>query len=136
MPEAEERNRQAVRTFFETLSSGDLEKLRRLFHEDATWTVVARGIAGAGTHAGRTAIIDGFLAPIRGMFAPGDPKVEITNLIAEGSWVAVEGKGRGKFADGRDYDNDYVFLLELEDGKVRTLREYMDTLHVSTLTPA
>jgi ketosteroid isomerase-like protein len=136
MPEAEEANKQAVRSFFETLSSGDLERLRGLFHEDATWTVVARNIAGAGAHEGRGAIIDEFLGPIRGLFEPGDPKVEIKNLIAEGSWVAVEGKGSGRLGDGTEYDNDYVFVLELEDGKVKTLREYMDTEYVSTLTPA
>ena len=134
MPQAEEQNKQAVRSFFETLSSGDLERVRGLFHEDATWTVAARDIHGAGTHVGRDEIVDGFLAPVRGLFAPGDPKVDIQNLVAEGPWVAVEAKGRGHFADGRVYDNTYCFLLELEDGKVRTLREYMDTQYISTLT--
>ena len=133
MPEGEERNKEFVRSFFETLSAGDLERLRQLFHEDATWTVVARDIPGAGAHAGRDEIIDGFLGPVRGLFEPGDPKVEIENLVAEGSWVAVEAKGRGRFADGKAYENSYVFLLELEGGRVRTLREYMDSLYVSTL---
>ena len=45
----------------------------------------------------------------------------------------MEAKARGHFTDGKEYDNSYVFLLELEDGKVRTLREYMDTQYVSTL---
>ncbi len=133
MPEAEERNKELVRSFFETLSAGDLEQLRQLFHEDATWTVVARDIPGAGAHEGRDEIIDGFLGPIRGMFEPGDPKVQIENLVAEGPWVVVEAKGRGRFADGKAYDNSYVFVLGLEGGRVRTLREYMDTHHVSTL---
>jgi hypothetical protein len=133
MPETEERNKELVRSFFETLSAGDLEGVRGLFHEDAVWTVVARDIPGAGEHRGRDEIVDGFLTPIRGLFEPGDPKVDITHLVAEGAWVVVEGKGRGRFGNGTPYDNTYVFLLELEDGKVRTLREYMDTQYVSTL---
>jgi ketosteroid isomerase-like protein len=134
MPSEEEQNKQAVKLFFETLSNGDLERVRGLFHEDATWTVAARDIPGAGAHEGRDEIVDGFLAPIRGLFAPGDPKVHIENLIADGRWVAVEARGRGHFADGRAYDNTYCFLLELEGGKVRTLREYMDSQYVASLT--
>lgn len=136
MPETEERNKDVVRTFFETLSAGDLERLRELFHEQATWTVAARAIPGAGDHHGRDEIVDGFLAPIRGRFAPGDPKVEIRNLVAEGPWVAVEAHGLGHVADGAVYDNNYVFFLEVEDGKVRTLREYMDTQYVTEVVGA
>lgn len=134
MHATEQPTKELVRSFFQTLSSGDLEQLRGLFHEDAVWTVMARDIPGAGAHHGRDEIIDEFLAPVRGTFAPGDPKVEIQNLIAEGPWVAVEAMGRGHFGDGREYDNTYIFVVEFEDGKVRTLREYMDTQYVSTLT--
>jgi ketosteroid isomerase-like protein len=133
MPDTAERNKEVVRLFFETLSAGDLERLRDLFHEHATWTVVAHEIPGAGDHHGRDAIVDGFLAPIRGRFAPGDPKVDINNLVAEGPWVAVEARGRGHVADGTVYDNNYVFFLELDKGKVRTLREYMDTQYVTAV---
>ena len=41
MGDSEELNERLVRTFFETLSSGDLERLRPMLHEDATWTVMA-----------------------------------------------------------------------------------------------
>jgi uncharacterized protein len=68
MGDLEERNEKLVRSFFETLSSGDLERLRPMLHEDATWTVMATGIPGAGQKKGRNAIIDEFLAPVRGIF--------------------------------------------------------------------
>lgn len=129
----EDRNKDVVRSFFELLSADDLEGVRALFHEDAVWTVMARDIPGAGAHEGRDEIIDGFLGPIRGLFEPGQPKVALENVVAEGSWVAVEARGRGRFRNGREYDNSYVFVLEFEDGQIRTLREYMDTQHVSTL---
>ncbi len=105
MSGADQTNAELVRTFFETLSTGDLERVRPLFHEDATWRVMAGGIPGAGTHVGRDVIVDEFLAPVRGMFVPGDPKVVIDNLIAEGPLVAVEARGQGRFADGREYNN-------------------------------
>lgn len=66
MANSKQGNAELVRSFFETLSTGDLERVRPLFHEDATWTVMADAIPGSGTHAGRDAIVDGFLAPVRG----------------------------------------------------------------------
>lgn len=133
MSAADQTNAELVRTFFETLSTGDLERVRPLFHEDATWKVMAGGIPGAGTHVGRDVIVDEFLAPVRGMFVPGDPKVVIDNLIAEGPLVAVEARGLGRFADGREYSNRYAFVLELDGGLIRSLREYLDSFYISTL---
>jgi hypothetical protein len=126
-------NADLVRSFFETLSAGDLEGVRALLHEDATWTVMADGIPGAGRHEGRDAIVDGFLAPVRGLFEPGDPKVVIDTLVADGPLVAVEARGQGRFVDGREYRNRYAFVLELDAGRVRALREYMDSAYVSRL---
>ena len=85
-----------VRSFFATLSSGDLEALGSFFDDRSTWTICARDIAGAGTHTGRDAIIEGFLRPVRGLFEPGQPSVEVTRVIGEGPVVAVEATGRGR----------------------------------------
>jgi ketosteroid isomerase-like protein len=133
MSGSDQANTELVRSFFETLSTGELERVRPLFHEDATWAVMADGIPGAGTHVGRDTIVDTFLAPVRGMFEPGDPKVTIDSLVAEGNLVAVEARGRGRFADGREYSNRYAFVLEVEEGRIRAIREYLDSYYISTL---
>jgi ketosteroid isomerase-like protein len=121
------------RDFFATLSTGDLEKIRETFHEDAIWQVQVKGIAGEGSHCGRNAIVDEFLGPVRGMFRPGDPKVTVTSVASQGPFVIGECVSRGTFADGRPYENLYVFALEFRDGKVHRLREYMDSLYVARL---
>jgi ketosteroid isomerase-like protein len=133
MSDAETRNEGIVRTFFETLSTGNLERLRLLLHEDATWTGMATGIQGAVEKKGRKAIIDEFLGPVRGIFVDGDPKVLIQHLILQGPYAAVEAKGLGKFKNGKDYNNRYAFMIEIKDDKVFALREYMDSYYVSTL---
>jgi len=130
MTDAEE----LVRSFFETLSSGDLDRVAPFFDGESAWTVCATGIPGAGTHRG-AAIVEEFLRPVRGMFEPGQPKVELTNLVAAGRWVAVEATGRGRFRGGAEYENHYAFWLELDGAIVRTLREYMDSHYVATQTP-
>jgi uncharacterized protein len=133
MRDSEEQNERLVRTFFETLSSGDLEGLRPMLHEDATWTVMATGIPGAGEKRGRNVIIDEFLAPVRGIFEDGDPKVHVVNLISKGPLVAVETRGVGRLKSGKPYNNVYSWMIEIEAGKLRALREYMDSYYVSTL---
>jgi hypothetical protein len=133
MPEAGNRNEQIVRTFFEALSSGDMEGLRPLFHEEATWTGMVTGLPGAGEKNGRKEIIDEFLAPVRGMFVDGDPKVLIQHLILQGPYAAVEARGVGRLKSGKEYNNRYAFMIEIKDDKIFALREYMDSYYVSTL---
>jgi ketosteroid isomerase-like protein len=129
----EKKNEKIVKNFFKTLSSGNLEKLRPLFHENASWRVMATGIPGEGERKGRDNIIDNFLGPVRGMFIPGDPKVHIDRIICQGPFVAVEGRGLGTFKDGRPYSNRYAYVLELKGDKVFKFREYMDSYYVNQL---
>ena len=130
---ASEENVQRVKTFFETLSTGDLEKVRPLLHVDASWLPMVTGIPGEGIKKGRDFIIDEFLEPVRGMFEPGDPKVHIDNIISQGDTVVCETRGTGKLKNGKDYNNVYCWVIELKDGKIFAIREYMDSYHVSTL---
>ena len=133
MSELEKHNEQVVRNFFDTQSSGNLEKLRLLLDEEATWTIMATGIPGAGEKKGRKAIIDEFLGPIRGMFVPGDPKIYVDRIIAQGPFVVAEARGVGRFKNGKEYSNRYAFVLEIKGDKVLALREYMDSYYVSTV---
>ena len=133
MVKANNENEQAYLDFFETLSSGELEKIRAAFHDEAVWQVQVKGVLGEGSHRGKKAIVDDFLAPVRGMFKPGDPKLNVTSVASQGSLVIGEIEARGTFADGRPYENLYVFALEVKDGKVWRLREYMDSLYVAKL---
>jgi uncharacterized protein len=133
MGELEDRNEKLVRTFFETLSTGDLERVRPMLHEDATWTVMASGIPGAGEKRGHKGIIDEFLAPVRGIFEDGDPKVSVVNVISKGRLVAAETRGVGRLKNGTPYNNVYSWMIEVDDGKIRALREYMDSYYVSTI---
>lgn len=126
-------NGDLVRSFFATLSSGDLEGVRAFLDDESTWLICATGIPGAGAHTGRSGIVDEFLAPVRGLFEPGQPKVEIIRLIADGDVVAVEATGRGRFLDGRDYDNRYAYWIEVDGTRIRTIKEYMDSSYVAGL---
>jgi uncharacterized protein len=129
---AKNANEQLVLDFFDVLSSGDLEALRAFFHDKSVWHPKVKGIAGAGEHVGM-AIIDLFLAPVRGMFEPGDPKVHVTNLFSDGDTVGVESFSTGKTLDGKVYENDYAWVFHVSNGKIDRLHEYMDSHYTAKL---
>jgi ketosteroid isomerase-like protein len=133
MVRADNDNERVAIDFFTNLSAGNLERVRDIFHDEATWTVQVTGVAGAGVHHGKKGIVDDFLTPVRGMFKPGDPKILIDTIASKGPLVLIESRGKGTFADGRPYNNLYAWALEIKDGKVYRLREYMDSLHVAKL---
>jgi ketosteroid isomerase-like protein len=124
-----------VRRFFDTLSTGDFDKIGEFLTDDSVWTVndVAHGFPA---QRGR-AIIDDFLQPVReGLFESGDPKVEVVRLIAEGNVVAAETIGRGALRNGNRYENSYAFVLEVDPdaGKVLALKEYMDSAYAHDIS--
>ncbi len=129
---ARNANEQLVLDFFEVLSSGDLEKLRGFYHDKSVWEPKVKDIPGAGKHIGMD-IIDEFLAPVRGMFEPGDPKVHVHRIFSAGEMVCVESNSTGKTADGKVYDNDYCWVFKISNGKVDEMREYMDSLYTAKL---
>jgi len=128
MNEAEQHRCDVVRRFFAALSDGDLEALRMLLHPDATWEVM-RAAPGERLSEGRDAIVDEFLAPVRGRFVPGDPKVTVRTLFASGDVVAAETHADGTMLDGSEYHNRYAWMFELDRSSVRGVREYMDTAY-------
>lgn len=130
---ATKTNEQIVRDFLATLSTGKLERVRPLFHPNAIWKVMPKGIPGEGEHVGRDFIIDEFLAPVRGMFDPGEPKVEIDTLISQGGLVAAELRGFGRMKNGKEYHNSYCWFFEIRDGLVYSIHEYMDSLYIHNL---
>ena len=132
--EAKTQNEQLVLSFFATLSAGDLEGVRRMLHEDATWKPQMRNVPGAGLHRGPGGIVDDFLKPIRGLFKPGDPKVIVDAIASRGPLVLAESHSEGYLLDGRPYENLYAWAVEIKDGKIHALREYFDSHYVMELT--
>jgi uncharacterized protein len=48
--------------------------------------------------------------------------------VVNGLFAAViEHRGRNATPDGRPYDNKYCWVCRFADGRLRELREYMDT---------
>jgi ketosteroid isomerase-like protein len=132
MPQARNANEQLVVDFFETLSSGEIENIRTYIDDDTTWEPVIRDMLGAGVHKGN-AICDEFLAPVRGMFQPGEPKVHVDTLVSSDDTVMCETRGVGTLKNGKVYNNRYAWLFRIRNGRIKTVREYFDSNYVLRL---
>ncbi len=121
-------NKQVVSGFIDALSSGNLTALDAALAEDATWWLPG-SLPVSGTHRGKKGIFEGFLAKAGPLFQPGSLAIEVRNTIAEGDCVAVEWIARGKTVKGKSYENYYHIMFEVKNGKVQTVREYVDTLY-------
>jgi uncharacterized protein len=84
----------------------------------------------AGTMRDKDALMQGLFAVVGDMLEDGI-KVTIRNIIAGGGQVVVEAEGRARSKTGLDYTNDYCLIFEVADGRVRRVRQYLDTALVT-----
>ncbi|WP_141576866.1 alpha/beta fold hydrolase [Actinomadura sp. WMMA1423] len=126
-----------VTRYVEAVASGDLDTIRASFADDATWTYPG-DLPLTGTWKGRDAIVDDFLGGAGQLFEPGgEPKVALTNVVADGDQVVAEWTSRGTARGGAAYDNPCLGVFTVRDGRITSVREYTDTQHVErTLFPS
>jgi uncharacterized protein len=119
--------KQVVQRYLDALVDGDVDAIRESFAEDATWTIYG-DLPIAGPWTGRDQIVDDFLVTVTGsLFEPGSQRFEFPTLIAEGDTVALEWSVKARAASGADYDNSYCGIFIIRDGKIQTIREYLDS---------
>ena len=119
--------KQVVRDFLATFSNGDVPGVVASMTADATWWVSGSIEGMSGTYD-RDAF-GPLMAGAAALYREGRLQITPSAMIAEGDKVAVEAESFATMADGRIYRNRYHLLVEVSDGKVRRVREYMDTLH-------
>jgi ketosteroid isomerase-like protein len=81
----------------------------------------------SGTWNGRDEILGGFFATARTFLDPASTRIEVTRSLADGDHVAVEWTSRARTRDGAPYENHCAGVFTVRDGKIRAVREYMDT---------
>jgi SnoaL-like domain len=75
------------------------------------------------------AILDGFLTTALAHYEPGSISLEVTAMIAEDDQVVLQWTSRARTLDGDPYENGCLGIFTVRDGKIRAVREYMDTLY-------
>ena len=121
-------NKQVVAEYFGCLGRGDHPAAIAKLADDITWWVPPASPLG-GTYEGKDAVL-GLFASGAGLYDPSVPLAPtIEGMVAEGDEVAVEIVISGRSAKGKDYRNHYHFLFTIRGGKIRAVKEYVDTLY-------
>jgi len=122
-------NKAVVEGVVAALNARDFGRFGELLADDVSWTIMGIDSPLGGVSMDRATVLEE-LPKLIGLWSDG-PRIVIKQLIAEGDWVVMEGDGEGTFVDGSPYENHYASVFEVVDGRVRTMREYMDTEHVA-----
>jgi ketosteroid isomerase-like protein len=127
--EMEKENKQIVNSFFELVSEGNTTDAFKLIDENVNWWIPGTlPFSGNKTKEEYQQIINA----IKTGFPTGFT-LTVKSLIAEGNKVATEVESSGNHVNGKAYNNKYHFLFEIENGKIKSVKEYMDTLHLYQL---
>jgi len=123
----EEANKELVAEFMEVFSAGDVDKILSYLSDSATWWVggTIEGISGTKDKAA----FGEMLASLSGLATTGAIRLTPHAWTAEGDRVAVERESYCELRNGRIYNNAYHFLFTVRDGRVESVKEYLDTEH-------
>lgn len=121
-----------VVSFLRAFWRGDVDAAMALATPDARF-VFARSLP----YPRHCPLRDALVQIVEGLFAQFDPPgrfdVEIRHVLCSGDVAMAEYSARGRLANGRDYENDYVMAFTLRDGRIAEQRAHTDTLHLSRL---
>ncbi|MFF2108439.1 hypothetical protein CJ179_13510 [Rhodococcus sp. ACS1] len=122
-----EQNIDSANNFAKVFSTGDVERILDTLHPEATYWVSGGidGMSGSYDKAGLGALLSG----VTSVYENGVLEITPTAAIAQGDKVAVEATSYAKLKNGKVYQNQYHFLFKFRDGKILSVKEYMDTKH-------
>src|SRR5579871_1380264 len=120
-----QENVRLVKDFFAAMGRGDKQGLLASSAEDIEWIIPGEVWPLAGTHRGHTglaAVLQKANETVETSF-PEPPE-----FIAQGDRVMVVGVATGKIkSTNKPFKDDWVFAITVRDGKLRSIREYVDT---------
>ena len=119
-----EKNVQTVKDFFAAIGRGDREVLLALVAEDIEWIIPGEDWPLAGTRHGHAGLADLLETASKSM----ETSTELREFAAQGDRVLVVGFARGKIkATNKTFEDDWIFAITVRDGKLTSIREYVDT---------
>lgn len=126
------KNKQIVQDFWASFSDANVEKALSFLDEKVTWR--AMGVKGELPISG-TMDKNGIADLIKNVKAimPKGLALKMLSFTAEENRVANEVESYGELTNGRIYNNLYHFFIEIENEKITTIKEYMDTIHVKEI---
>ena len=128
MASLEEANTNVVREICQFLSDKNVDGVMAHLADDASWTIVGRPdrfrLGGKSDKAGSRTTLEGFLSGF------SEFEFVVESYTAQDDRVAVRATSKGIGPGGARYQNNYLMLYRLNDGKVVEAFEYFDPFEV------
>ncbi|CAH2405418.1 nuclear transport factor 2 family protein [Mesorhizobium ventifaucium] len=119
-----EKNIQTVKDFFAAIGRSDRDALLSLVADDIEWIIPGKDWPLAGTHRGHVGLTDLLETASKSIETSTEPR----EFVAQGDRVLVVGFARGRIkATNKTFEDDWVFAITVRDGKLTSIREYVDT---------
>lgn len=100
-----------------------------LMDEGATWWVGGTmPISGSYDKPAFAKLLSGVVETCEGPI-----RIKPKAFTAEGERVAVEAESEAMTKSGRRYHNFYHFLFTVRNGKIASVKEYLDTMHTQAV---
>ena len=126
-------NSSIVKAFLAELGSGSLDQALSYLAEDAVWSLVqtVRGMS-ISKHELKERI-----GAMRASFKGNAFLLKPLSFIEENNFLAVEVESFTETNLGKIYANKYCIIFKMAAGKIKDVKEYNDSLHVTeVLLPA
>jgi hypothetical protein len=118
------QNRTFIAQAFDRWAAGGTDFFATVLNPDVIWTIEGSG-PSAGTYRGledfTTRAIRPFATRMREPVRP-----VATEVWAQGDHVIARWEGRGVAGDGRPYQNDYVWIFRMENGRAVEVTAFLD----------
>lgn len=122
-------HRDLIRRTYEGSSEENGRNLLAVLHPDVEWTE-AEGFPYAGTYVGVDALMAGVFARLASEWI--GYRAEVHTYLADGDRVAAFGVYSGTYkATGKTMRAAFAHLYEIQDGKIRRMTQYVDTVMVA-----
>lgn len=125
-------NAQLVSDVFEEIAKGNGKPFWEACHQDVVWRTIGSG-SWSGEFSGKQAILDEVFRPLNRVLA--ERATIPTRIIDGGDVIVLQARGKNLTRDRQRYDNDYVFVIHFEDGKIARYEEYCDTDLIARVLP-
>ncbi|MEQ8233500.1 MAG: nuclear transport factor 2 family protein [Gammaproteobacteria bacterium] len=120
-----EDNKRLVRATWDAVTAGDIDTFLGNLADDVTWTFFGSH-RFAGTFRGKDELLAKLFGPLGEVLEDGI-KVTIDSLTAEDDRVVIEARGEARAKSGAPYNNHYCIVVTVSDGRIRHVREYLDS---------
>jgi ketosteroid isomerase-like protein len=126
-----ETNIQTVKKFLAAICNGDREALLALVAEDIEWIIPGKDWPLAGTYRGHAGLAKLLETASSSMETSTEPR----EFVAQGDRVLVVGFAKGRIkATDKTFEDDWIFAITVREGKVTSIREYVDTQALARAT--